>query len=1136
MSDDNQKKENSKEKPRRHWFIKVLKTLMWVIIAVLFLFTGVCSAIVWILTPAKLTPIVEKYATEYLNAEVKISRVELTFWHTFPKMTLDVDSLTIISHSIPDGLRDNLPANTDTLLTLDNFHGGINAAALSIGKIELYNVIFDGPKINLFKLNDNLSNYDIIPTSGEETAESESMPIEDISINKFAIYNAAPIRYRSLSDSIDIEINIENITLNGKQAPCYAIQVTANGKTPLLDMFNLDNLPLSISGTVDWNQKSPRTVALNDFTIKVDALEADFSTSIDITDTIVVNEFTCELPHWDVSWLLNRLPNEYTSAIRGLDTDMKISMSARLTEPYAITDSSEILPSLKGSIDIPGCHIYQGRLCFNKVQFNADYIYNGTNPDKSTIDINKFIIDGKAMDIDLKAKIRTPISDPSINGSLKAGFDVTQMPETFLEKIAQRIHGKINADVTLDMKMSDLNQERFHHLKIDGEVNLNDFHYLSTDTITNIYARNSTLKFGSNRTIERGENTIDSMLTASVEVDTAHIIYASTTIDFNGFKSRVGTRLTNENRDSTAVMPFGGSISFKKLKLHDSVDSIRLHLKDIRTRASLRRYLGDSHAPQLSFAVDAGRISAGVKRDMAVSLRKGHFDITSSYIKPRVRSVNDSTSSRRKRVKSTTLIEDDDDLDLSVDSGLKRILRRWDINGSFRAESGRFYTSAIPAKNRLKNVDFSFTTDSLELHNTRYQVGQSDFTINGSITNLKRVLMGRKRNNTLKILFKVNSDTLNINEISRMLITDMSPTDIGEDLAVLDDDDAEIAISPDTTDLTTSAFMVPGNIDAVIRFKADNVIYTNMFLNNFTCTILMRDKILNLRRLAAKAELGDIDLSALYTTQIKDSIQFGMGLKINRLQLDKMTSFIPALDTLMPLLKEFSGIVNADIAATTQIDNEMNFVMPSLQAAIKLSGDSLVLLDPDTFKFLSKWLMFKNKEKNMIDKMSVDIIVENNTLQLFPFIFDIDRYRLGVMGSNDMAMNLNYHISVLKSPLPFKFGINISGNIDDMKIRLGGAKFKDNMAIQTMSIADTTRVNLVNEIENVFRRSARAPLRLNRGNANIKSQLDSVETISAEDSIKMIKEGFIEAPTPPDSLSKISQQNTNGKTGKKNKR
>ena len=184
---------------------------------------------------------------------------------------------------------------------------------------------------------------------------------------------------------------------------------------------------------------------------------------------------------------------------------------------------------------------------------------------------------------------------------------------------------------------------------------------------------------------------------------------------------------------------------------------------------------------------------------------------------------------------------------------------------------------------------------------------------------------------------------------------------------------------------------------------------------------------------------------------------------------------------------------------------------------MKLSGDSLVLIDPQTFRKIGKWLLFKHKERNVIDHMNVEMIVNNSQLELFPFIFDLDRYKLGVMGGNDMAMNLHYHIAVLKSPLPFKFGINVSGNVDNMKIRLGKAKFNEKNMPRTVAIADTTRINLVREIGNIFRRGVRNSKMKGLDFSKISSAQAAdagiaADTISHADSLYFIKEGLIPAP------------------------
>ena len=291
-------------------------------------------------------------------------------------------------------------------------------------------------------------------------------------------------------------------------------------------------------------------------------------------------------------------------------------------------------------------------------------------------------------------------------------------------------------------------------------------------------------------------------------------------------------------------------------------------------------------------------------------------------------------------------------------------------------------------------------------------------------------------------------------------------------------------------------------------------------MRDFKGDLLIYDGAVNLRDLSASADVGRINVNGLYSAPDPDDLQFGMGMRVSDFRLDRLTSLVPAIDSLLPVMENFAGIVNADVAVTTDITPQMEIDIPSMRAAIKIEGDSLVLLDPDTFKTLSKWLMFRDKKRNFINHMAVEVVIENSTIELYPFMFDIDRYRLGVMGHNDMAMNLNYHISVLKSPLPFKFGINIKGTPDKMKIRTGGAKFKENMVGERQEIAANTRINIVQQMESVFKKGiskARLGALEMKGTEKRKSSkelLDNFDNdgLSVADSLRLIRQGLIENP------------------------
>ena len=67
-------------KPRRPLWKRMLKWGIWSVVSILSLLLLTLTAIVFILTPERLTPLVERYATDYIDGELNVSRVELTFW------------------------------------------------------------------------------------------------------------------------------------------------------------------------------------------------------------------------------------------------------------------------------------------------------------------------------------------------------------------------------------------------------------------------------------------------------------------------------------------------------------------------------------------------------------------------------------------------------------------------------------------------------------------------------------------------------------------------------------------------------------------------------------------------------------------------------------------------------------------------------------------------------------------------------------------------------------------------------------------------------------------------------------------------------------------------------------------------
>ncbi len=1145
----------SGEKKSGGIFLKILKCAGWAVGAIIAITLIAVSVMVWVLTPQRLTPIVTEMANDNLNADVTLSRAELTFWKTFPTLYIELDSLTVKSRafaSLDSDMRKRLPEYADTLAHVGYFRGGVNLLAILGGNISLHDVELSGSGINAVAYDSVTVNYDIVPP-GEDKEEKEPTSLPDISINRFVITDSLPVRYFSAADSIDIALTLLHSDVISAENPDYRLQLNSSLDALLPPGVNIDSLTLDVDGKLEWKHETPDRFLFKDFNIALSPVKAVINAALTLGTPITVDEFSLDINKLPVLESLALVPDQWMPQLPDIRSDLSVDFSAVLTRPYSLGD--EALPWVDASLTVPKCSAVYDGYSIDNIRLTASAKINGDNLDKSTVNLSGLSMRGQGLSVDIKGDVASPISDPLVNCHINADVNLADLPKSLMSMFPGSAKGRIALDTDARLRQSDLSPKKFHRIRLNGDLDLSDINISSADLGVEMYTRNACFKLGTNNGFVSDKHRVDSLLTASLKVDTLALDMNGIGVVVRDLKGGVGCSNKASSIDTTAINPIGGTIKIARLRYTDP-DSTRIFARDLSAYASLRRFEQQARLPLMNVGAGIGFISYADSMNR-VFLRKGNVNITAHMqpVKPMnpamkhrfdsIAAMNPGASpdSVMKIMRKSMLhrnridMSQFDVVDFGVDNTTKRLLRKWNVTGSITAERGRMFTPYFPIRNRLSHVDVKFSTDSVILNDVKYRAGSSDFVINGGIRNMKRALTSGR---PIKVSLSVKSDTLNVNELVQASYNGAAFAEQIKDGSVkLADIDSEGELDSLADSVTaegaTAALLIPVNIDADISMKADNIIYSNMYMSDFNGELLVKDGAVNLRDLSAKSGIGNASFTALYTAPTKKDIRFGFGLQLSAINIKEFIGLMPAVDSLMPLLQSFEGKIDADVAATAKIDSLMNIDMPSLNAAVKLEGRDLVLLDAETFRTLSKWLLFKDKKTNVIPHMAVEMLVEDSRLELFPFVFDFDRYRLAVMGSNDLAMNFKYHVSVLKSPIPFKFGINLSGNTDKMKVRLGRAKYKPNQAGETIAIVDTTRINLLKEIDNVFRRGARnarlGALRPERKPANV--NFDELgDTISHEDSVMFINQGLLPAPPVPEP----AEPAVNPKDKKKKKR
>lgn len=1147
------------------YLVKVLLIAFWVIMSAVLAVVGTLSCAQRLLRPHQLTAIMQKLANDYLDADVAMGRVELAFRPKFPLLFLEVDSLTIISKSFA-GLtpeqRAALPVYADTLLTVDHLSGGMDVKAfMTRNEIVLHRIDIAGAGVNIVMDGSGRGNFDIYNSNSGPDTTAIDMP--RIVLDRFTFTDSKEFRYFNAIDSTAATVlMLDDAGVDGSSSPLYRLKVSGRINSPVArTLLALDDIGFGVDGRVFWSPQTPSRIRVEECDLNCAFVNAHVDASLLFDTTMVVESARANLKPLAVQDVVDALPEDirkkYALTPRNFKTDATVAVDFELTNPMVL--GTDTIPHAAVAVTIPDCAVRYGKADFRKVGLEMRATLNGNDPDLAVVEIERFDIAGPATGLRIAGNVTNAATDARFDGTVKGRCQLKSLPPQVANLLGGFISGVVTADVHAMGNASMFDQANFHKLDVRGTLSGADLFFLANDTAKMVDIDKLTVKFGTNERRRTEADTLSGrLLTAKLQVDTAHVLIDGVNMLIAGLDLGVGTENMPPSADTTLVIPIGGGIKVGRFNVESVTDSAGMKLKSLLGTLILRRYKGNAHAPEIIANLEAGSLSAGTKTTRLL-LRDTRINATMHKLPPRerrtspaVKHVADSLSRlhpdlpmdsvyrlaiekrrhrpgepRKRRVYGEITDEDSEVIEWDLSNGFRKFLLGWQLNGSLATRNARLFTPMFPLRNRIRQLDITFSNDSVNLRGVRYTAGRSDMAISGLISNIRRGLTSKTGNNSLKLNFNIISDTLDVNQLAaaafagsayaeRMRNSRENHTfNFDNDESELDREfDALVKDQPDQS----GPLLVPVNLDARINLQANNIQYSDLTMTGLKGDVLMYRGALNLHDLHAASDIGSLGISALYYAPKTTDMSFSFGLMLDRIDIARFLNLVPAVDSVMPLMRDFSGIIDADIAASVDIDTAMNFVLPTLDAAVRITADSLAFINPDTYRTMGKWLRFKDKTDNRVKHVNVEMIVRNDILQIFPFEFDIDRYRLGIVGSNDLAMNFDYHIAVLKSPLPFKFGITIKGNPDKYKVRFGGANFKAGQAAESVGVVNTARVNLLTQIENVFRRgvsnSRFSRIRLDMPSGPVGPSMDT--ELSPQDSLVLMREGFIPDTKIPD--------------------
>ena len=413
----------------------------------------------------------------------------------------------------------------------------------------------------------------------------------------------------------------------------------------------------------------------------------------------------------------------------------------------------------------------------------------------------------------------------------------------------------------------------------------------------------------------------------------------------------------------------------------------------------------------------------------------------------------------------------DSDITIALDTTYSRLLREWSPEGSIFAESGFFASPRLPLRTRLTALSAEFNDNEIDIDSVGVVSGTSDIKAAGYMTGIREALF---RHGVFEAQLNAESNRLNLNELIAAL--QAGSEDIGK-VAVADEQDESFV-----TDTLEDAridkekmklVVVPGNIKATVGVQADTVDYAELQVGPVLAVARMQDRTAQLLGTHVISDIGRIAMDAYYTTQSKQDIAAGVNVQLADMLAHDIIQLLPSVDSLMPALKSFEGRLDCNLSATTQLDTNMNVVIPSLDGLLRISGKDLEVKDAGDLRRITRLLLFRNKNIGHIDDLVVDAVVHNSKLEVFPFELGVDRYRLALQGLQGFDRSMYYHVSILRSPFLLRFGINLFGSLDNWKFSLGRARYREGRVPVYTQQLDSVQINIAKGIRDIFETGVR---------------------------------------------------------------
>jgi len=546
----------------------------------------IASLIAIILAAAILIPVLfkdkikEKVKSEMdatLNAKVNFSDYSLSLFKAFPNATFSLNDLSVVGREQFMG---------DTLAYIKSCRIVFNLGSIFSGSgYEVKSIIIDKPVVNALVLKDGKANWDIMKETTTTTTETTTTASSGTSsfkilLREFRIDNAK-IKYTDASADMSADIRDLNFLLSGDMT---------SSRTNLAMNLGISQLSFGMSG-VNYISRAKAELKANvdarldsmifvlkDNYLKLNDIKLVFAGKVSMPGDDIKTDITFSTPETSFKSLLSMVPAIYMKGYENLKATGTFALDGNVKGIYSDKDST--MPDAKINLLVEDGVISYPDLPekITAIGIKVNVLYNGTDMDKSTVDVSKFHMELAGNPFDIRLHLATPVSDPSFDVNAVGKIDLAKLQKAVpMDSIS--LNGLIDMAVTMSGRMSMVEKEQYDKLTAQGKVNIKSMVVAMTDMpevsiseasflLTPAYSEMSKLNM---RVGDKSDFSLQGRLENYIPyifskgIIKGHMTLASNLIDANNIMSKMKsteTATATEDTTSLAVVVIPRNISF----------------------------------------------------------------------------------------------------------------------------------------------------------------------------------------------------------------------------------------------------------------------------------------------------------------------------------------------------------------------------------------------------------------------------------------------------------------------------------------------------------------------------------------------------------------------------------------------